>query len=91
MMPQDAKKKMVAVILEKMSGEMSKKPRSEEGIEKDVPENDYAVAAEEVMSAFKAEDAKMLGRALKGFVELCMYAEEDESEVEVEDPNEPDW
>lgn len=83
-MSQD-KKKMLTVIVGKLNGKSESKPRSEDGAaEKEVSESNYDMAAEEVMSAFKAEDVPMLGRALKAFVELCMYADEDESEDEEE-------
>jgi hypothetical protein len=61
----DSKEKGIAIILGKLAKE--KKPAegpAEEG-------DDYAAAAEEVMSAIEAKDAEGLGQALKSFITMC--------------------
>jgi hypothetical protein len=58
-----AREKGLAIILGRLS-----KPK-EESAEKEG--DDYTAAAEEVMSALKAEDAEGFATALKSFITMC--------------------
>jgi hypothetical protein len=72
-------KKLSAVIVAKMKGdkeEMSDKPMTEDGAEMS-PNLGLESAAEEIMSAVKSGDSKLLVDALKSFVEMCDYSEEE--------------
>lgn len=85
MMMRDNKKNVASLIVAKMAS-----PKSDEKLvssEKDGAEQEYSahsMAAEEILSAMKASDAKQLSEALKSFVEMCMN-EYESSEEEKED------
>ncbi len=59
--------KGVAIIL----GRLAKDKKGEERPEETEAADGYTAAAEEVMSAVKAEDAELLASALKSFFTMC--------------------
>lgn len=63
-----AREKGLAIILGRLS--KSKDKQKDEG-DDEHEGDDYEAAAEEVMSAIKAEDAEGFATALKSFVTMC--------------------
>jgi hypothetical protein len=71
MMMNDAKKKAVSIIVSKPESS------SQEEV------TGYEAAAEDILLALKEQSPKRLKEALKAFVDMCMY-EQEESEDKME-------
>lgn len=83
MMMSDDKKKGVTVILESLMAKPAK--QGEYGDEMD-DSYAYKAAAEELISAIKAERPGEVAEAMKSFIEMCMMEADMEAEGQEESP-----
>lgn len=79
MLMKDNKKSAATIIVAKMRGPMQDeqlKTSEKDGAE--VEQDEYSMAADEVLAAIEAKDPKTLAEALKSFVSMCMSKEQTE-------------
>jgi hypothetical protein len=88
-MEKDKKKGMALLILEKLGKGKAGKPEmgESEPISESEPETsdegaDYAVMADEILSAIADKDAALLGSLLKDFVSACGSSSSESSDEE---------
>lgn len=83
------KKKIAAMLVMGLKPKKGMKPGMDEAPEEEMGEedssdegSDHEAAAQEVMDAMKSNDVAGFAEALKSFVKLCDYPEEEESTEE---------
>lgn len=78
MLMKDDKKKAATLIISALKPAPSK-VAEKDGAEQEM--NDHSIAADEILLAIEKKDVNALAEALKSFIQMCEYSE-DEAEME---------